>query len=72
MSDIIPASRRGEAMGLLGTAGSLGMAAGPAIGGMLSNRISMDAVFYCASCFGLIFSHYPFGDKGDPSGTAAF
>src|SRR6188768_1794862 len=51
MSDVIPAARRGEAMGMLGTFGSLGMAAGPALGGMLSNRISLDAVFYCASAF---------------------
>ena len=38
ISDIIPAHRRGEAMGLLGTAGAVGMASGPAIGGMLANR----------------------------------
>jgi len=54
MSDVIPAARRGEAMGMLGTFGSLGMAAGPALGGMLSNRISLDAVFYCASACGLL------------------
>jgi len=54
MSDVIPAARRGEAMGMLGTFGSLGMAAGPALGGMLANRISLEAVFYCASAFGLI------------------
>lgn len=54
MSDVIPAARRGEAMGMLGTFGSLGMAAGPALGGMLANRISLDAVFYCASAFGLL------------------
>src|ERR1043165_3368054 len=33
LSDIIPADRRGEAMGLLGTAGSVGSAAGPPLGG---------------------------------------
>lgn len=54
MSDVIPATRRGEAMGMLGTFGSLGMAAGPALGGMLANRMSLDAVFYCASAFGLV------------------
>ncbi|MEJ1238679.1 MFS transporter [Chryseolinea sp. T2] len=54
MSDVIPANRRGEAMGMLGTFGSLGMAAGPALGGMLANRISLNAVFYCASAFGLV------------------
>ncbi|MEO5980602.1 MAG: MFS transporter [Chryseolinea sp.] len=54
LSDVIPAKRRGQAMGLLGTAGSLGMAIGAAIGGMLENRISLESVFYCASAFGFI------------------
>jgi MFS family permease len=54
ISDIIPAERRGEAMGLLGTAGSLGMAGGPAIGGTLANNLGLDAMFYCSSAFGLI------------------
>lgn len=54
ISDIIPAARRGEAMGLLGTAGAVGMAAGPAIGGMLANRAGLDIMFYCSSLFGLI------------------
>ena len=54
LSDIIPAERRGEAMGLLGTAGSLGMAGGPAVGGTLANHFGLDAVFYCSSAFALI------------------
>lgn len=54
ISDVVPATRRGEATGMLGMFGSLGMAAGPALGGMLANRISLNAVFYCASAFGLI------------------
>lgn len=54
LSDVIPAERRGEAMGFLGTAGALGMAGGPAIGGMLSNRVGLESVFYCASAFGLL------------------
>jgi MFS family permease len=54
LSDVIPAERRGEAMGLLGTAGSLGMAGGPAIGGTLANSFGLDAMFYCSSFFGLI------------------
>ncbi|HTF18965.1 MAG TPA: MFS transporter [Chryseolinea sp.] len=54
MSDVIPAARRGEAMGMLGTFGSLGMAAGPALGGMLANRLSLNAVFYCASALGML------------------
>lgn len=54
MSDVVPANRRGEAIGMLGMFGSLGTASGPAIGGMLANRTSIDAVFYCASAFGLL------------------
>lgn len=49
LSDIIPAHRRGEAMGLLGTAGSLGMAAGPALGGLVANKFGLQAMFYCSS-----------------------
>jgi MFS family permease len=54
LSDVIPAERRGEAMGLFGTAGSLGMAGGPALGGTLDNHFGLDAVFYCSSAMGLI------------------
>src|SRR5688572_30653249 len=54
LSDIIPAERRGEAMGLLGTASSIGMAGGPAVGGLLSNQYGLDVMFYCSSAFALI------------------
>ena len=54
ISDIIPAERRGEAMGLLGTAGAVGMASGPAIGGMLANRAGLDIMFYCSSAFAIV------------------
>ena len=54
ISDIIPVERRGEAMGLLGTAGAVGMASGPAIGGMLANRAGLEVMFYCSSAFGLM------------------
>lgn len=54
ISDIIPVERRGEAMGLLGTAGAVGMASGPAIGGMLANQAGLSTMFYCSSAFALI------------------
>ena len=54
LSDVIPATRRGEAMGILGTAGTVGMAAGPTLGGALANNFSMDAMFYCSGALGLI------------------
>ncbi|MBL7849914.1 MAG: MFS transporter [Cyclobacteriaceae bacterium] len=56
LGDIIPAERRGEAMGLLGTAGTLGMAGGPALGGWISSSISLDAMFYCSSVFAVVSS----------------
>jgi MFS family permease len=49
VADIIPMERRGEATGLLGLAGSLGMAAGPAMGAAIANSFSLDAMFYSSS-----------------------
>jgi len=53
LSDIIPVHKRGEAMGLVGTAGAVGMAAGPALGGTLANQFGLDSMFYCSSFFAL-------------------
>ena len=49
LADLIPPDRRGEAMGLLGIAGNLGMAAGPALGGWLAQEISLNAMFLASS-----------------------
>jgi len=54
VSDIIPPNRRGEAMGLIGTAGALGMACGPAIGGLVANRLSLNWMFYLSSFFAFV------------------
>ncbi|WP_254161461.1 MFS transporter [Chryseosolibacter histidini] len=54
LADIVPASKRGEAVGLLGTAGTLGMAGGPAIGGLLANQFGINAMFYCSSAFAIL------------------
>lgn len=54
LSDIVPAERRGEAMGLLGTAGAVGMAAGPAFGGTIANQFGLNVMFYCSSLSALI------------------
>jgi len=54
LSDIIPAHRRGEAMGYLGTASTLGMAGGPALGGAIANFFSLDMMFYTSSAFAII------------------
>ena len=49
VADIIPMERRGEATGLLGLSGSLGMAAGPALGAAIANNFSLDTMFYASS-----------------------
>jgi MFS family permease len=54
LSDIIPAERRGEGMGLLGTAGTLGMASGPALGGFLSHNFGLNIVFYFSAALALL------------------
>lgn len=54
VSDIVPPSRRGEAMGIIGTAGMLGMAGGPALGGLLAEYWGLNAVFYCSSAFAFL------------------
>jgi MFS family permease len=53
VSDVIPADRRGEAMGLLGMIGSLGMAIGPALGGFVTRQFGINTMFYLSSAFGL-------------------
>ncbi|KAA9332228.1 MFS transporter [Hymenobacter busanensis] len=54
VADIIPLERRGEAMGLLGVAGSLGMAAGPALGGYITQWFSLNTLFYLSSGMALL------------------
>jgi MFS family permease len=54
VGDIAPVSRRGEAMGVLGLFGSLGMAAGPAIGSWVAMNFGYSWMFYCSSGFALL------------------
>ncbi|HQQ83381.1 MAG TPA: MFS transporter [Cyclobacteriaceae bacterium] len=54
LSDVIPANRRGEAMGLLGTAGTLGMSGGLAIGPWMTSAVSVNAMFYLSAFFALM------------------
>ena len=53
LSDIIPSNRRGEAMGILGTAGMIGMAGGPAVGGWVTRIFGLNTTFYLSSAFAL-------------------
>lgn len=55
VADIVPFQKRGEAMGIQSLFGSLGMAAGPAVGGWIASIWSINTVFYCAA-FTSIFS----------------
>jgi len=54
IADIIPANRRGEAMGIHGMCMGVGSAFGPAIGSMISQAFSMNALFYTSSFFALL------------------
>lgn len=54
VGDIAPIRRRGEAMGILGMSGSLGMAAGPAIGSWVALNFGYDWMFYASSGFALL------------------
>jgi MFS family permease len=54
VADIVPDNRRGEAMGVLGIAGSVGMAAGPAIGGYIAVAFGNTIMFYTSSFTALL------------------
>lgn len=54
IADIIPAHRRGEAMGIHGMCMGVGSAFGPAIGSMISQSFSINALFYTSSLFALM------------------
>ncbi|WP_194973805.1 MFS transporter [Aquiflexum lacus] len=49
VADIVPFNRRGEAMGLQSLFGSLGMAAGPALGGYISIIWGINLLFYISA-----------------------
>jgi MFS family permease len=54
VADIAPLSRRGEAMGVLGMFGSLGMAAGPAFGSWIAASWGYEVMFWASSGFALL------------------
>ncbi len=54
VADIVPLSRLGEAMGLLGMSGTLGSSIGPAIGDAVSDAFSRNAMFYTSSALALL------------------
>lgn len=54
VTDVVPAQRRGEAMGTLGIFTATGMSLGPAIGSWLAERYSLNTMFYTSSVFALL------------------
>ncbi|WP_201979271.1 MFS transporter [Hymenobacter rubidus] len=54
VADIVPADKRGEAMGLLGMTGSLGMAIGPWLGTQVAAHFSLNTMFYCSAGMALL------------------
>lgn len=54
VSDIIPFNRRGEAMGMVGLASTIGMALGPAIGGYMALRWNINVMFQLSAVFALL------------------
>jgi MFS family permease len=54
VADVVPADRRGEAMGSLGLFTATGMSLGPVIGSFLVNNASMNTMFYTSSVFALL------------------
>ena len=54
VADVVPATRRGEAMGTLGLFTAMGMSLGPAIGSWLATDFSMNIMFWTSSAFALL------------------
>lgn len=54
LADIVGDKNRGEALGMLGMAGSMGMAAGPAIGSSIALNFGLDAMFAVSAIIGLL------------------
>jgi len=54
LADVVSAKNRGEALGLLGMSGSVGMAAGPAIGSALAIEFGLNTMFAVSSFTALL------------------
>lgn len=54
VADIVPINRRGEAMGIIGVAISVGTASGNAIGGYIGSVFPIDYVFYASALSAII------------------
>lgn len=54
IADIVPASRRGEAMGIAGISGNIGLSGGPILGSFLAASYSVDTMFFVSSIIAVI------------------
>ncbi len=54
VADVVSPARRGEAMGILGLCGSIGMASGPALGSLIAQYFSFNTMFYTSSVLALL------------------
>ena len=61
VADIVPPSKRGEAMGVIGLFNSLGMAIGPFIGSKIAAAYDVNVLFYSSSLMGLVAVSVLFG-----------
>jgi len=54
IADIVPMSRRGEAMGIAGISGNIGLSGGPILGSFLANYYSIDVMFFVSSIIAVV------------------
>lgn len=54
VADIVPPSRRGEALGFAGLSGSIGLSGGPVLGSFLAFQYSIPIMFYMSSFLAVI------------------
>lgn len=54
LADIVPASRRGEAMGIFGLVNNVGTSIGPVVGSAIANHFGVNAMFYISAIAGLV------------------
>jgi MFS family permease len=72
LSDIIEPERVGELMGLLGVAGSIGMALGPAVGSWIAQTYSINTMFFVSSAIAFVSIIFIFGMKETKKETVPF
>jgi MFS family permease len=64
LSDVVPAGKRGEALGIFGVSASLGMAGGPAIGAEIARNFGLETMFFASGILSIItfFIFFPMNE----------